>query len=77
MLTLVWGSVPPSLHSNAAPHQTPYFMFELAIFTSAINTAIAETQRTPPNEAANVAVTVTLSPKSVGFLTSVAKNGQW
>jgi hypothetical protein len=42
-------------------------MFEFVIIISAISPAIAETQRTPPNEAATVAVTVTLSPKIVRF----------
>jgi hypothetical protein len=50
-------------------------MFEFAIITSAINPAIAETQRTPPNEAATVAVTVTLSPKIVGFYEYIDKPG--
>ena len=65
MPTLVWGSVLPSLHNNAAPHHTHKLMLEFAIITSSISTAIKETQRTPPNEAATVAETVTLSPKIV------------
>jgi hypothetical protein len=65
VLALVWGSVPPGLHSNAAPCQTAKLMFELVMMTSARSKATAENHRTPPNETATEAATVTFSPKTV------------